>query len=67
MNQDRMEGAWRESKGKIKEQWGRLTDDQLDQVEGRWDQLQGAIQREYGVAKDEAERQIKLFRETNNL
>ena len=48
-------------KGKVKEQWGKLTDDELDRIEGRRDQLAGAIQKRYGIAKDEAERQMKEF------
>jgi uncharacterized protein YjbJ (UPF0337 family) len=45
----------------VKEQWGKLTDDELDRIEGHRDQLAGAIQKRYGIAKDEAERQVKEF------
>jgi uncharacterized protein YjbJ (UPF0337 family) len=58
MNWDRIQGAWREYKGKAKQQWGKLTDDDLDQVDGRREELAGKIQNRYGIAKDEAERQI---------
>lgn len=58
MNWDRIEGAWREYKGKAKQQWGKLTDDDLDQIEGSREELAGRIQNRYGIAKDEAERQI---------
>lgn len=58
MNWDRIQGSWREYKGKIKQQWGKLTDDDLDQIDGRRDELAGRIQNRYGIAKDEAERQI---------
>jgi len=58
MNKDTMEGNWKQLKGKIKEQWGKLTDDDLDVAAGRRDQLIGRIQERYGIAKDEAERQI---------
>ena len=58
MNWDRIEGNWKQFKGKAKEQWGKLTDDDLDVVSGKRDQLTGRIQERYGVAKDEAERQI---------
>ena len=57
MNQDRMQGSWKEFKGKIKEKWGKLTDDDLDVAEGNRDQLIGRIQQKYGLAKEEAERQ----------
>jgi uncharacterized protein YjbJ (UPF0337 family) len=65
MNDDRMEGNWKQFKGKVKEQWGRLTDDDLDVIAGQRDQLSGKIQERHGVARDEAERQIKDF-ETRN-
>ena len=65
MNEDRLEGNWKQFKGKVKEQWGKLTDDDLDVIAGRRDQLAGKIQERHGVARDEAERQIKDF-ETRN-
>jgi uncharacterized protein YjbJ (UPF0337 family) len=65
MNEDRLEGNWKQFKGKVKEQWGRLTDDDLDVIAGRRDQLAGKIQERHGVAREEAERQIKDF-ETRN-
>src|SRR6059058_2126357 len=55
MNWDRIEGNWKQAKGKVKEQWGKLTDDQLDKVAGKRDQLVGKIQECYGIAKDDAE------------
>ena len=58
MNWDRIKGSWREYKGMAQQQWGKLTDDDLDQVEGRREELAGKIQNRYGIAKDEAERQI---------
>lgn len=58
MNWDRVQGNWKQFKGKAKEQWGKLTDDDLDVVAGKRDQLVGRIQERYGIAKDAAERQI---------
>ncbi|MFG6429585.1 CsbD family protein [Roseateles sp. LYH14W] len=58
MNWDRIEGQWKQLTGKVQEQWGKLTDDDLDVVAGRRDQLAGKIQERYGVAKDDAEKQI---------
>ena len=58
MNWDRIEGNWKEFKGKVQQQWGKLTDDDLKQVEGRRVQLVGKIQERYGVARDEAEKQV---------
>ena len=58
MNWDRIEGNWKNFRGKMKEQWGKLTDDDFDIVAGKRDQLSGRIQERYGIAKDEADRQI---------
>jgi uncharacterized protein YjbJ (UPF0337 family) len=58
MNRDILEGKWTQLKGQVKEQWGRLTDDDLDQVAGQTDQLVGKLQERYGLAKDAAEHQI---------
>ncbi len=65
MNWDVIEGNWKQAKGKVKEQWGRLTDDQLDMMSGRRDQLVGKIQECYGIARDEAERQVKDWEARN--
>ena len=61
MNQDRIQGRWKQLKGKVKEQWGKLTDDDLDVIAGRRDQLLGRIQQRHGLAKDEADRQVSAF------
>lgn len=58
MNWDRIEGQWKQFTGKAKEQWGKLTNDDLDVIEGNRDQLIGKIQERYGIAKDEARRQV---------
>jgi uncharacterized protein YjbJ (UPF0337 family) len=61
MNWDRIEGNWKQLKGKVRETWGRLTDDQLDQIAGKRDKLAGSLQNSYGIAHDEAEKQIQEF------
>jgi len=58
MNWDKVSGQWKQLKGKVKEKWGDLTDDDLDKVSGKRDQLVGTIQQRYGIAKDEAERRV---------
>lgn len=65
MNWSIVEGNWMQFKGKVKTQWGQLTDDQLDVIAGRRDQLVGRLQESYGITKYEAEKQIKRF-ETQN-
>ncbi len=66
MNNERMSGAWHQLKGKVKEEWGKLTDDDLTQLEGHGEKLAGKLQERYGLAKDEAERRAKDFRSRNN-
>lgn len=65
MNHDRIEGNWKQVKGKVKEQWGKLTDDDLDVIAGKRDQLLGRIQERHGIAKDEAEVQVSSFEKRN--
>jgi len=65
MNWDIAEGNWKQFKGKVKAQWGKLTDDQLDVIAGKRIELAGKIQEAYGISKDEAERQIKQFEDAN--
>jgi uncharacterized protein YjbJ (UPF0337 family) len=58
MNWQRIEGNWKQLRGKVTEQWGKLTNDDFDVVNGRREQLAGKIQERYGIARDEAERQV---------
>lgn len=58
MNWDEIEGKWKQFKGKAKEQWGDLTDDDMDRAAGKRDQLVGIVQERYGRAKAEAEREV---------
>jgi uncharacterized protein YjbJ (UPF0337 family) len=61
MNSDQLEGKWKQYSGKVKEKWGKLTDDDLTVIHGKRDQLIGKIQERYGIAKQEAERQVDEF------
>jgi uncharacterized protein YjbJ (UPF0337 family) len=61
MNWDRIEGNWRQFKGRVRTQWGKLTDDQLDMINGQREVLAGKIQEQYGITKDEAESQIRAW------
>ena len=61
MNWDQIAGEWKNMKGKVREQWGELTDDDMDRIGGKKDQLVGTIQSKYGIAKEEAERQVDEF------
>ena len=57
MNWDQLEGKWKQMKGSVREQWGKLTDDDLDRIGGKKDQLVGSLQERYGIAKEAAETQ----------
>ena len=59
MNQDRIEGNWKQLKGKVQQQWSKLTDDDYDVIAGRSTELAGRIQERYGVTREEAEKQVK--------
>jgi uncharacterized protein YjbJ (UPF0337 family) len=61
MNEDTLKGQWKQLKGKAREQWGKLTGDDLDRIQGQSEQLVGSIQERYGVAKDEARRQVDAW------
>lgn len=59
MNWDIIEGNWKQMKGKIREKWGKLTDDDFDVIAGKRENMIGKIQERYGINRDEAERQLK--------
>jgi uncharacterized protein YjbJ (UPF0337 family) len=57
MNEDTLKGQWTQLKGKVREKWGKLTNDDIEQIQGKGQQLVGKIQERYGIARDEAQRQ----------
>ena len=63
MNKDTIEGNWMQFKGKVQEQWGKLTDDDLDVIAGKREQLLGRIQERHGISQDEAEKQFNTWHE----
>ena len=65
MNWNIVEGNWKQFQGKVKTQWGKLTDDQIDVIAGKRVELAGKIQEAYGITTDEADKQIKAFEELN--
>lgn len=58
MNSDRIEGNWKQMKGKVQEKWGKLTNDDLDRIDGKREQLVGQIQEKYGKSRDIAEKEV---------
>jgi uncharacterized protein YjbJ (UPF0337 family) len=59
MNWDRIEGNWKQLKGRVKQRWAELTDDDLDRIEGRKDEFVGVLQERKGIAREQAEREIQ--------
>jgi len=62
MNSDEIKGNWNILKGKVRQQWGDLTNDDVEQIAGSRDELVGRIQKQYGIAREEAERQVDNWR-----
>ena len=60
MNTDTLEGQWKQIRGKVQQQWGKLTNDDLDRIEGR-EELVGIIQERYGEERSKAERDVDTF------
>lgn len=63
MNSETFKGQWKQLKGHVRKQWGKLTDDDLDQIRGDAEVLAGKIQERYGRAKDEAKAEVDRFLE----
>ncbi|MGE3820565.1 MAG: CsbD family protein [Isosphaeraceae bacterium] len=59
MNWDQFEGNWMQVKGKVRERWGDLTDDELEQIAGKKDQLLGKLQERYGFTKEQAQKELE--------
>jgi len=64
MNNDIFEGKWKQMSGKVHEQWGKLTDDDVEQINGKRERLEGLLQERYGYAKDEAASEMNKFLES---
>lgn len=66
MNEDIIKGKWHEIKGKLKTQWGKLSDDEITKIHGSSEELEGILQKKYGYQKDQAQKEIKAFLDKNN-
>ena len=64
MNWDQIQGKWKQMKGSAKQQWGKLTDDDLDMVAGERDKLVGRLQERYGIAREEAQKRADEWSKT---
>ena len=65
MNKNILKGDWNILKGKVKEKWGKLTDDDLTVISGKQDQLLGSLQKRYGYTKDKAEQELNAWKKKN--
>jgi len=61
MNEDTLKGQWLQVKGKVRERWGKLTDDDMDQIQGKAEQLVGKVQERYGIAREDAKREVDTW------
>jgi uncharacterized protein YjbJ (UPF0337 family) len=61
MNDDIFKGKWKQFKGEVQKQWGKLTSDELDQIDGERTKLEGRLQESYGYSKEEAKREVDRF------
>lgn len=67
MNTDHMAGKWKQMKAAAKQQWGKLTDDDLEVINGRRESLIGKLQERYGMAKEEAQKKADDWLKTTKL
>jgi len=63
MNREQFKGKWNEIQGKVKEKWGKITNDELLQIHGEYDKFVGALQKNYGYMKEQAEEEIRKWNE----
>ena len=66
MNSDIIKGNWKEIKGKIRQQWGKFTDDDVSKMQGTYEELTGKLQSTYGYQKDQADKEIDSFLKANS-
>jgi len=59
MSEQELKGQWRELKGKVKQKWAKLTDDDIERISGKKDELVGTLQKRYGESRDWAEDQVR--------
>jgi uncharacterized protein YjbJ (UPF0337 family) len=61
MNWDQVQGNWKQLKGRVQQQWGKLTDDDVDVIDGKRKELVGKVQERYGYAREKAEAEVEEF------
>ncbi|MFW6236197.1 MAG: CsbD family protein, partial [Desulfovibrionales bacterium] len=58
MAEDVLKGKWKQMKGEVQRQWGKLSNDEVDTIEGDRTKLEGRLQEKYGYSKQEASREV---------
>ena len=66
-NRDVLAGQWEQVRGKAKQTWGKLTDNDLDRIAGRFEELSGLVQQRYGYTREQAEKEVTNFIEKINM
>jgi uncharacterized protein YjbJ (UPF0337 family) len=66
LNKDVLQGHWKEARGKIKQEWGKFTDNDITQLKGTYEELEGLLQQRYGYAKEQADKAINEFINKNH-
>ncbi len=66
MNWDQISGEWKKFKGSVQQEWGKLTDDEVDVIAGDRQKLEGQLQKSYGMAKEDAERAVDDWMSRNS-
>ena len=64
MNKDEFEGMWKQVRGKVRQKWGKLTNDDLERIDGDFDVLIGRLQERYGKARREIEEEVRGWLES---
>ena len=67
LNQDILAGQWKQVRGQVRQNWGMLTDDDLDRISGRFEEIVGLVQERYGYARAKAEQEVTQFIDRYNM
>jgi uncharacterized protein YjbJ (UPF0337 family) len=64
MNWDQIQGNWMQVKGRLRERWGKLTDQDLESIGGKKDRLLGALKERYGLEAEKASHEVERWIDT---
>jgi uncharacterized protein YjbJ (UPF0337 family) len=66
VNNDILEGKWKQLKGSVQAKWGEITDDEFEQVKGNRERLVGLVQQKYGKEKDDVRKEVDDYLKSIN-